>query len=184
MLWLLPLLLAAGPSTDTRPPRPMAEHAIRKADGAVQAHDLLRMPARRIRAMDPRVVALMTDGARRSRTFADLILQVQRSTVIVYVEFHTLPPGTAGRLLLQSSAGRYRYLRVQVRALMPPDEIIAVIAHELRHALEVAADPSVVSSPGLEDLYRRIGFETQVHLGFDTDAARAAGNRVLAELRG
>lgn len=183
MLWLLSLLLA-GPDTDLRTPTPMAAHAVRRSVGAVLPQDLLHMAARRVRPTDARLLSLMMDGARRSRTFADLLVQIQRSNVIVYVEFGRLPPETCGRLLLQAIAGTQRYLRVQVRAAMHPDEIIAIVAHELRHALEVAADPGVVNMSGLEGLYRRIGFETQVHLGFDTDAARDTGNRVRAELRG
>lgn len=188
MLWLLSLLLA-GPAPDRRAPdlrtpAPVIEHALARTPAAQLPQDLLLSRWRRVRSAEPRIRDLLIDGVRRSRTFAELIVQVQRSDVIVYIEFHKLPLETTGRLLLQAMAGRVRYLRVQIRAGMPWDETIAVIAHELRHALEVAAEPDVVDVPALEGLYRRIGFETQVHLGFDTDAVRETGRRVRAELRG
>ena len=83
---------------------------------------------------------------------------------------------------MQTTAGGQRYLRVQVRAMMQGDHVIAVVAHELHHALEVAGDKSVVDEVTLAELYRRIGHASIGAHGYDTDGARAAGIRVRDEL--
>ena len=105
--------------------------------------------------------------------------------VIVYVEAtFGLPPDVSGRILLAGVAGDQRYLRVQVRATLQRDLLIATIAHELRHALEVAGDRTVVDEKGFAALYRRIGDAVQACAGFDTEAARLTGRRVRDELLG
>ena len=59
--------------------------------------------------------------------------------------------------------------------------MIAVIAHELQHALEVAEHHEVRDSHALASLYRRIGVEA--YRGrYDTQAAQFAGKQVRYEL--
>ena len=89
-----------------------------------------------------------------------------------------LPHDVAGRILFASAAGRQRYLSVQVRATLQRDTMISTIAHELRHALEVAGEHTVVDDKGFEALYRRIGDSPHAGGGYDTEAARAAQRRV------
>jgi hypothetical protein len=147
-------------------------------------HRALIAPDRRIRTVDARVTAALYEGVRRSRTFGALVAGVERSNVIAYIELlHELPPTTNGRLALVSKKSEHRYVRIQVRAFLAPDHIISVIAHELQHALEIAAAPSVVDDASLRKFYKRIGAGTSNASGFDTDAARAAGERVRGELR-
>jgi hypothetical protein len=60
---------------------------------------------------------------------------------------------------------------------------IAFLAHELRHAVEVAQAPDVRDVAGLLHLYERIGYS----LGgghFETASAVAAENEALRELAG
>ncbi len=182
MIWLVTLMLASTPgaaptATAGSPPIPAALR--------ISAEALLAADTRRIRAANGRVATLVTQGVRRSRTFAELIVKIHQTNVIVYVESSFgLPPEMAGRLLLQGVAGKERYLRVQVRATLPGDQLISVIAHELRHALEVADDPLVVDEAGLLALYRRIGQVSAGTNSYDTDAARVAGQTVRDELVG
>ena len=88
----------------------------------------------------------------------------------------------AGRILFAGTAGNQRYLRVQVSNTLATDQMIAVIAHELRHALEVAAEQTVVDEKALESFYRRIGDSPHVGGGYDTEAARVAQRTVRQEL--
>ena len=184
MSWLLPLVLASTVAPAAAPPvEPAPSAVVRPAPAIVPAADLLAAETRRIRSSERRLTKLIVDGVRRSKTFADLVSRVHQSDVIVYVETsHQLGPETVGRILLQTVAGGQRYLRVQVRALLQGDQIIAVLGHELQHALEVAADRSVVDEATLTGLYRRIGHSSQGTAGFDTDGARAVGIRVRDEL--
>jgi hypothetical protein len=82
-------------------------------------------------------------------------------------------------------AGTQRYLRVQVRGDLPTADLIALIGHELRHALEIADDPTVQDEPSMLTLYQRIGHATtgETHT-FDTREAQTAGRRVRLELAG
>ena len=168
MLWLVPVLLTVALS-------PVPED-----------HDLLSAPDRRVRSADRRIVGLLATGMERSPTFAHLVRALNATDVIVYIEPTRLLPRTlAGRLLLLPRAGEHRYLRIQVRTDLPRSELIALIGHELRHALEVAADPTVRDDRAMLALYQRIGRATPGTLhAFDTEEAQVAGRRVRFELVG
>jgi hypothetical protein len=184
MLWFLSLVLvSATASSPSMEPAPAA--SILPASSVNSAHALLAADSRRIRSATPRVSRLIADGARRSRTFAELVSKIHDTNVIVYVEAtFSLPADTAGRILLSGVAGNQRYLRVHVRATLQGDQMIAVIAHELRHALEIAADPSVINEDALAALYRRIGHTGSGASAYDTEAAQITGRIVRDELVG
>jgi hypothetical protein len=183
MMWFLSLALSGAViSTPATPSAP--ERAIVPAT-TITAQALIAADSRRVRAATPRMRGLVADGIRRSRTFADLVIQIHATDLIVYVEpTFNLPPDLAGRIMLSAVAGSRRYLRVQVRATLQGDQMIAVVAHEFRHALEVAADPSVVDEASLAALYRRIGDAHHGTSGYDTAAARTTGHVVRDELVG
>ena len=177
MTWFLTLTLAcalSGPANHSKTPLSVAAPSV-----AEMATALLAADNRRLRAATPRVGTLIADGIRRSRTFASLVADLHQTNVIVYVETSMgLPNDVAGRILLSSAAGDQRYLRVQLRATLNRDAMISVIAHELRHALEVAGEHSVVTEKALED------FSAHAGGGYDTEAARAAQRIVRSELLG
>jgi hypothetical protein len=169
MLSLLPLLLSAATLSAPAPAR--------------SVHALLDAPDRHVRTIDKRVQRLLATGVKRSPTFAALIASLNTSDVIVYIEpTQTLPTSLAGRLLLMPISGQQRYLRVQVAMTMNPDEMISVIAHELRHAIEVADAPDVRNETGLVKLYERIGRRSGVPHCYETDAAQDAARHVRREL--
>lgn len=182
MTWLLSVVLL-GLAVDPASLSPTREPALLEPSRVPSATELLAAPTRRVRSNDPRLAHLLADGARRSHTFADLITRVHSTDLIVYVEkTQSLPPDTVGRILLQSVVSRCRYLRIQVKSTLIRDEMIAVIGHELRHALEVAEDPTVLDDKGLRSLYKRIGHPAGPYGGFDTDAAKRTGSQVRVEL--
>ena len=182
MVWLLALAFAANIEASPDDARLHAPSIV-AARRASLASALLANESRRVRSPHARVTKLLADGVRRSKTFADLVTRVHDTDVIVYVEqTYGLPTDMAGRLLLQTVAGGQRYLRVQVRATLNGDQTIAVIAHELQHALEVADDRAVTDDAGLTTLYRRIGHASYGSRGFDTDAAQTTGRQVRDEL--
>ena len=139
-------------------------------------------PTARVRGVTPGVAKLLADAARRSPTIATLIAAIEKSDVIVHVEevMH-LPPRTEGRLMFTVATGGVRYLRAQVLGGMSPAQAIAVIGHELQHAVEIAQHAEVKDTAGVIALYERIG--ERGHRGqYDTAAARNAGQRVRNEL--
>ena len=182
MVWLLALAFAAN--IEAAPDAPgMHSPSIGAAQRASLASALLANESRRVRSPNGRITKLLADGVRRSKTFADLVTRIHETDVIVYVEqTFGLASDMTGRLLLQTVAGGQRYLRVQVRATLNGDQTIAVIAHELQHALEVAHDRLVTNDAGLTALYRRIGHVSYGSIGFDTDAAQTTGRVVRDEL--
>jgi hypothetical protein len=147
------------------------------------AHMLFVAPARRVRAADKRVQNLLLDGFHRSPTFASLLVALNKSDVIVYVEkMMTLPKDMLGRLTIVPIPGPQRYLRIQIRGDLMPNEAIALIAHELQHALEVAACLEVRDAGGMIKLYERIGHSSGGEHVYDTIAAQNTGRQVLREL--
>ena len=137
----------------------------------------------RVRGATPAVNVMLASGIKRSPTFARLVREIDETDVIVYVEIiSTMPPGLDGRLSFLTTAGGNRYLRVQVPTNVAKDDLIAVVGHELQHALEVAAHPNVRDSHGLAMLYRLIGVQGVSSDRYDTAAARNTGRRVRSEL--
>jgi len=188
MSWFLSLTLAAalaGAPGGAPAGSSKTSLALKTATPSDVAASLLAAETRRIRSTTARIGTLINDGVRRSRTFANLVAEVHKTNVIVYVQTSmTLPPEVAGRILFAGTAGNQRYLRVQVSPSLTRDQMIAVIGHELRHALEVAAEQSVVNEKALEAFYQRIGDSPHVGGGYDTEAARVAQRTVRQELIG
>jgi hypothetical protein len=176
MVSLLPVVFSAlllhGP-TDPPPDIPAPTYA------------LLVSPERRVRAADARVQGYLAEGLQRSTTFARLLSELNASDVIVYIErVMTLPRETMGRLTMVPSPSRQRYLRIQIRSDLSVMEAIALIGHEMRHALEVASAPAVRDTDGMIKLYEKIGHSSGGEHVYDTTAAQDAGRKVRRELIG
>lgn len=163
----------AAPEADSR--RPVI---------AAPLYRLLMAPDRNVRSLDRRVSDALAVGVRRSATFARLLAALDGSDVIAYIELsHDLPTTTQGRLVLATKSLTHRYVRIQVRAMQAPDEVIAIIGHELQHALEIAGAPGVRDSTTMRQHYERVGAGRSHSLGFETREAQDAGRRVRLELR-
>ena len=137
-----------------------------------------------VRGATPAVKTLIDEGIRRSPTFKALVERLNRSDVVVYINVtRDLPSGLDGRLCFMTYAGSVRYLHAQVLEGLDVDSLIAVAAHELQHAVEVADHPEVKDTQALDRLYQRIGERSPVaHNRYDTPAARSTGRRVRQEL--
>ena len=154
---------------------------VRQASGATAA-------ATRVRSTDAGILALVREGTERSATFNALVDTIGRSNGIVYIEFGYCAFGHLNGCLLSYIAPAHgdRYLRIVVtpdKNRRSHDQLLALITHELRHALEVIEHADVVDVRAMEALYRRIGTpETGGLTGYETSAARAAGDAALSEL--
>jgi hypothetical protein len=139
----------------------------------------------RIRPQDPRLAELIRDGIARSATFRDLVKRLESGNLIVYV---TLSPNMraslAGKLTWMSKSGAFRYMRATINTEQSSSQMIATLAHELQHALEVGAEESVIDQRSLAGLYKRIGRPSTAGVagGFETLAAQEAGLQVRREL--
>ena len=145
-------------------------------------------PRNHIRTTDRRLIRLLHDGMRASNTFRRMVHRLRQSDVVVYLECGGSDDrSTDGRLTFVSAAGGVRYVHIRVARLASADVQIALIGHELRHAVEVADAPTVVDDKSLAREYERIGFLNARHLAgtsYDSDAAVEAGYQVLRDLTG
>ena len=142
----------------------------------------LDAPTRHVRTTNKSMTRLLARGYRRSPTLAAIVTKLQHSDVFVYIEeVPRLPGALEGRLMMLPRAHEHRYVRIQIALRGSPEDTIALLGHELRHALEVAEAPSVSDQAGLERLYARIGVSGGAHQ-YDTVAAQETGRAVRKEL--
>lgn len=144
-------------------------------------------PHNHIRTTDKRLIHLLHEGVRGSDTFRGMVDRIRKSDVIVYLECGLSTRWADGRLTFISSVAGYRYVHIRVARLASADVQIALIGHELRHAVEVADAPSVIDDESLAREYERIGFLNARHVlgtSYDSDAAVEAGYQVLRDLTG
>lgn len=140
----------------------------------------------RIRPQDPRLAELIREGVDRSATFRDLVRRLESGNLIVYV---TLSPNMraslAGKLTWMSKSGQFRYMRATINTEQSSSQMIATLAHELQHALEVGAEESVIDQRSLAGLYKRIGSPSTAGVagGYETAAAHETGLQVRRELQ-
>lgn len=139
-----------------------------------------------VRPVGESAARLLEAGRARSLTIRTLIDALDASPVIVHVEQRRTSPGDPpGALRFITRAGVHRYLRITIDILLPLNQALALIGHELQHAVEVAGAGWVVDSSSMETLYEAIGEPCRSGLRrFDTAAARYVGRLVLDELRG
>lgn len=153
------------------------------AAAPVSPSAVLESPTRHVRTTFPYAQALLRDGFQRSPTFARLLVRLERSDVIVYIESQVpMPPGIDGRLVMLSTAHGMRYVLIQMgmRIDSLPDAI-ALLGHELEHANEIADAPDVIDMNGFVALYEQIGVKNGSHQ-YETKMAQEAGRQIRREL--
>jgi hypothetical protein len=153
---------------------------------AAAPHDRRAHTLERIRTTDRRMRKLLDQGLRISPSLRALVHRLERSDVVVYVECEGHAQArVAGRLMFVSAAGGLRYVVVRL-ARLPAAQQIAILAHELQHAVEIAETPAIVDAPSLAREYLRIGhvnrWSAAEGIAFDTDAAVEMGEKVLGEI--
>jgi hypothetical protein len=136
----------------------------------------------RVRTEDAGLSMLIRQATAQSPTFRRLVDTIQATDGIVYVM-----PGRCGHYvraclkLWMTIAGSNRILHVVVDERKSDTEAMASIAHELRHALEVLAEPGVRTGAGMLALYKRNGAVQSET--FETKAAIDTGDAVDKELK-
>ena len=144
-----------------------------------------RVGGPRLRPQDPRSVQVLKEGATRSATFRGLVNRIEASNLIVYIAVNPVLKSTlSGALTWMTRAGDYRYVRASISTDLTLDQMIASVAHELQHAVEVIEDESVTDERSLIALYKRIGQPSRAAgpSGWETVAAQRTGTQVRREL--
>ena len=139
-----------------------------------------------IRVLDPNLKLLLERGIVQSPTLRALIREVEATPILVFAECAVrLPSGVGARLNFITTVRALRYVRVGVDCSLTQRWQIALLAHEMQHALEVGKHPDVVDVEDMESLYEDIGFRTPrdgTFRHFESNAAIAVQQAVNQEL--
>lgn len=138
----------------------------------------------RLRPQDPRSMQVLKEGPLRSETFRSLVDRIEAGNVIVYIAVNPiLKSSLSGALTWMTRAGGFRYVRASISTELTFDQMIATVAHELQHAVEVIEDESVKDERSLVALYKRIGQPSRAtNSGWETINAQQTGYQVRREL--
>src|SRR6188474_2385729 len=140
-----------------------------------------RIGGARLRPQDTRVAQVLKEGAARSATFRALVNRIEASNVIVYIAVTPIMKSTlSGALTWMTRAGDFRYVRASISTDLAFDQMIASVAHELQHAVEVIEDESVIDERSLVTMYKKIGQPSRAAgpSGWETLQAQRTGTQV------
>jgi hypothetical protein len=146
------------------------------------------VPPPHVRIADDELRRLFDAGVAASPTLGALVRRLDHSDVVAYIRFEPPRGAVHGSLQFVGAAAGVRYVLIRVARQPTQSRQLALIAHELQHAVEVAAAPHVVDLQTFVQEYERIGDASHQRLrrerSFETLAARVTGRRVLEELNG
>ena len=149
--------------------------------GTVQPASAAVGDAGRIRSSDPYIETLVRAAIDRSATFRTIVRSIEETNGMVYIEPGQCRHGVRACLShAVVNAGGLRWLRVTIDRSMSCEGLIEAIGHELRHALEVLADPALTTMRAVYQFYSLIAQTTRG--AFETEAALQAGSAVEREI--
>ncbi len=139
-----------------------------------------------VRTDNPRIREVLSYAARHSGSFRELLATLELFDRTVYVEEgHCRHHEQHGCLQLMATPPG-RNLLVQIDPRQPIEVVVAQLAHELYHAVEVGRAPEVTDAASLRALYQEIGEHACLDESDDcweTRAASAFEALVLRELK-
>jgi hypothetical protein len=154
--------------------------ALAAAPAAAERH----VDHRHLRPTEPELAVLIEDGVRASPTLHRLVDRVEASDVIVHVVFdRSWSPNAAGHISLLTTVPGARYLRISIDRRYGGCQRLALLGHELQHAVEIADAPWVTDDHGVASLYKAIGFRSDTGRSdcYDSRLAIETGHQVQRE---
>ena len=140
----------------------------------------------RVRSTERFMIALIREGYDRSPTFSVLVDAIQHSKTIVLVQPAKCAGGRIRSCLVSVSEFHgERHIRILVDPHTSHDVLIATVAHELQHAIEIIEHPDVIDAHSLLRLYRQLAFgrcRDGLSEECETERALATERNVLDEL--
>jgi hypothetical protein len=142
----------------------------------------------KVRTVSAEAVRLLQQGMTRSATVRDLTARLEESDLIVYIEVRRqMSDDLDGGTQLVANVKGYRYVRIWLNVqLCERAAGIAMLAHELHHAVEISRTREIIDSPSLRAFYAQAGFRTcrgKTIECFETMDARRVFGVVMNELR-
>jgi hypothetical protein len=147
---------------------------------------LLTLASPHVRVSAPDLSALLQDGVRRSNTLAARVARLETSDLVVHIDYDRGPiQAIGGYVTFVTASGGWRYVRIRIHWELSKHAQLAMLAHELQHAVEIADAPEVSDEASLAVLYSRIGSERWGGgcRSFETRAAMEAEDQAVRELR-
>lgn len=139
-----------------------------------------------VRAEASAVRELVDRAARRSPTIRQLLDGLDASDVTVYIRIRAFSVvDLDGHIGWLGASRGHRYLLIELACGRTERALFETLGHELRHASEIAGEPSIVDARSLAAHYARIGVRTSGDgppQTFETEGARDTGRRVRREL--
>ena len=136
-----------------------------------------------VRSTDPRVQEWLRIGAAESQTFRTLLNTLADSDLIVHVQ----PVDrlmTAGQTYFVTATATVRYVRIEVAFRGNVSDTVALIGHELQHAVEIAQEPRIRDRQALSLFYKGMPGNSMSTTEYDSVAARVIEDRVRREMWG
>ncbi|MEO8258260.1 MAG: hypothetical protein ABI868_13010 [Acidobacteriota bacterium] len=135
----------------------------------------------RVRSTDGVIRRLIDEAASLSRTFRRLLETIEGTDGIVYVESGACGHGVRACLTMTvTRAADYRILRILIDLRQKPRDLMGSIGHELRHAIEVLENRTLVDASTLYLFYSQGSVPNSGT--FETRAAIEAGFAVRNEI--
>jgi hypothetical protein len=155
--------------------------AIPQASMAADGQVSTAPPMSHIRTTDAKVAAVIQDAFDRSPTFRKLVAKIDASDSYVYVLDGKCSHSVRACFVNVTASSTNRFMRVLVDGSRADPELMGLIAHELRHTIEVIAEPGIRSSEAKYLFYERTAMHTSggTH---ETLAAIKAGETVRSEV--
>jgi hypothetical protein len=138
-------------------------------------------PMSHIRTTDANVAAVMQDAFDGSPTFRKLVAKIDASDSYVYVQDGKCSHSVRACFVSVTASDTHRFMRVVVDGSRGDAELMGLIGHELRHTIEVIAEPGIRSTAAKYLFYER----TAMHDSGGTHETRAAikaGETVRSEV--
>jgi hypothetical protein len=134
-----------------------------------------------VRPVDSLAVEVFESAVQKSEVVRGLVATLESSNVIVHIQMsRTMPAGIGGTTRFVTTRAGYRYLRITIGTELSKEARIAILAHELKHACEVAGS-SAWDVGSLQQLFGHEGHAVGDY--FETRAAVQIEKLVRMELR-
>jgi hypothetical protein len=125
---------------------------------------------------------LVAAARERSQTVRDLLDELSRSDLVVYVRFSVALRPPRATTTLVNAKGPVRFIAVTMSLPNPLPVAIEILGHELAHAVEIARNPGIRTETDLARFYRTHGRESRSGTGFDSAEAVAVQRRIRREV--
>lgn len=136
-----------------------------------------------VRPVHQRVRAALEFSYAVSPTIRRLVDEIEASDLIVHLVEKPRRGGPQGALTFVGAGKAARFVRITVDTGLADRPFVALIGHELQHAVEVARARWVIDQRSFADFYRSTGEATdRAARWYDTAEARRVARQVFVEI--